>query len=343
MKILIASSEKFSGCMIEALLRHGHQVVGVLSPFKGIYDRQVDGLRFKINKMRGWDVQESCRKHNLVFRVTNNLNDGSLRAFIRERRPDLLLLFGWPTLVSEETLASFPYGGVNIHPSLLPKLRGPDPLFDIIDFEDKAFGLTFHQVVRELDAGPIYYQKPLQFNSRDTYDDLYLRVLHGVYRQTPRAIKAIESGQPPQPQTGRPSFVRRFRQSMRVLDLEDRFTTVRRRTQACYSHHARVTSIGNHLIYFTRCARIEGWRQSDRQAPGTIHKAGPFTMIVEIADCMLELQGIRFAGAPRWKTPYFLLTHCRPGKVLGNHRASLALLKKRRAQARETAETETQA
>ena len=180
MKIILASSERFSGCIIEALRTAGHQVEGVVSPARGIYERNMSRSRTWINEMRGWNVLSVCRKHKIDFRVSRHLEDGSISAFLRAAKADLLLLFGWPTLVQPKTLDLFTYGGMNIHPSRLPLLRGGDPIFDAVDLDLDALGVSFHKVVEELDAGNIYHQEDIGFSRLATYDELYQRILDAI-------------------------------------------------------------------------------------------------------------------------------------------------------------------
>ena len=328
LKILVATSERFSGCIVETLERMGHQVVGVVSPVKGIYARQFTGPRFWFYHLRGWDILKCCQKKNIPFRISKSLEDGSIRSFIKGGKPDLLLLFGWPTLVLEKTLNLFPLGGMNLHPSLLPRHRGGDPLFWIVDGDEGGFGVTFHKVTMGLDEGPVYLQVGLPKSEWDTYDDLYFKVLHCMVRRLPEAIRNLRENPAGKPQVGNPTYVKGFRQSFRLLDPDAELEVILRRTRACFSHHTRLTAVRGQLISFSKIKRFRN-REPEFASPNTVQKIGLFSMDVTLAGGYVQFSGLKFCGAPLWKTPWYLIKYCKPGNKLDSQRVVRALMKSR--------------
>jgi len=57
---------------------------------------------------------------------------------------------------------------VNVHPSLLPKYRGANPIIGSLLGMESQTGITFHKMSKKIDEGPIYKQYPYQIKSRDT-------------------------------------------------------------------------------------------------------------------------------------------------------------------------------
>jgi methionyl-tRNA formyltransferase len=74
-----------------------------------------------------------------------------------ELAPDQIACFYWPRRLPERVLAAAPFA-FNVHPSLLPRHRGPDPFFWSILEGDALVGATAHRLSPELDAGPILAQ-----------------------------------------------------------------------------------------------------------------------------------------------------------------------------------------
>jgi methionyl-tRNA formyltransferase len=92
---------------------------------------------------------------------TPDVNDASTVALVRAARPDLLLCVGFERLFVPALLAVAP--GWNLHPSLLPRYRGPSPLFWMYrQREPEAFGVTLHEMDARADRGAILLQEPLQ-------------------------------------------------------------------------------------------------------------------------------------------------------------------------------------
>jgi len=315
MRILLASSERFAGCLIDSLVRAGHQVVGVVSPARGIYERQFAGPRFWLYDLRGWDILKCCQRRDIEFRVSRYLEDGAIHAFIKSERADMLILFGWPTMVKPETLALFSRGSINIHPSLLPKLRGADPLFCLVDRNLDGFGLSFHKPVEELDAGPLYLQIPLLRSDLDSYDDLYFKILEGIFRFLPNALEVLLKHPQGSPQKGQPTQVSPFRKSMCYLDLDMNLEEVMRRMRACFSHHPMITACGSHLLLFSTC-RVLHSKRPRFDTPNSIQRVGIFGLEVTLAGRYVRLGGMHFLGKPRSLTPLLLWLNIRPGSCL---------------------------
>ncbi|GAA3929951.1 hypothetical protein GCM10023085_09150 [Actinomadura viridis] len=71
---------------------------------------------------------------------------------------DLLVVFGFNWRIPSEVLQAPRYGALNIHPSLLPRYRGPSPIPWAVRNGDAELGLTVHRMTEKIDAGPILAQ-----------------------------------------------------------------------------------------------------------------------------------------------------------------------------------------
>lgn len=124
--------------------------------------------------------------------------------WLRERKIDLVLVFAYGHILSEDLLRSVPLGFLNLHGSLLPLLRGPSPIEMTIHGRFKTAGLTLMQMVRAMDAGPIYGSLTLPLDGSETGPNLRLRVAELAPQLLDRYLDAILSGQlAPTPQDHR--------------------------------------------------------------------------------------------------------------------------------------------
>jgi methionyl-tRNA formyltransferase len=80
---------------------------------------------------------------------------------IRLQSIDFLLVACWPYLISPILIASAAKAALNLHPSLLPMYRGPDPVTRQIECGERSPGVTLHLLSREFDAGDIVAQARL--------------------------------------------------------------------------------------------------------------------------------------------------------------------------------------
>jgi methionyl-tRNA formyltransferase len=94
--------------------------------------------------------------------------DAAAREAVAARKPDLLISFAYGRIFGPKFLALFPLGGINIHPSLLPKYRGATPIPAAILGRDRETGITIQRLATEMDAGEILVQEPIPLTGRET-------------------------------------------------------------------------------------------------------------------------------------------------------------------------------
>lgn len=85
---------------------------------------------------------------------------------------DLALVYAYGDLIPKELLDILKYGFWNVHPSLLPKYRGPAPIATPLINGDKTTGVTIIKMDEEIDHGPIIAQKSLTIENNHKRSDL---------------------------------------------------------------------------------------------------------------------------------------------------------------------------
>lgn len=80
---------------------------------------------------------------------------------LRGLRPDIICIALFPTKLSREVIESAPMGAINVHPSLLPRHRGPLPLFWTYHCDDREAGVTIHHADGRFDAGDVIVQESM--------------------------------------------------------------------------------------------------------------------------------------------------------------------------------------
>jgi methionyl-tRNA formyltransferase len=82
-------------------------------------------------------------------------NSPALLTRVRELKPDLVVSWFWTTLLPMDVIRAARLGGIGVHPSLLPRHRGPDPTFWAIASGDTETGVTVHRLAEAYDTGDI--------------------------------------------------------------------------------------------------------------------------------------------------------------------------------------------
>ena len=122
-----------------------------------------------------------ARRHDLeLVGVTREWQDR-----LAEHPQALLLSACWPWRLTRHVLDAFPAGSYNLHPSLLPRFRGPAPLFWQLREGATQTGITLHRLTPALDDGPIVAQRTRAIGDHDTEDSLgtALGILSGAVLQ----------------------------------------------------------------------------------------------------------------------------------------------------------------
>ncbi|MDD2435721.1 MAG: methionyl-tRNA formyltransferase [Bacilli bacterium] len=88
-------------------------------------------------------------------------------------QPDLIITCAYGQFIPQEILDYPKYGCINVHASLLPKLRGGAPIHKAIINGYRKTGVTIMYMNREMDAGDIISQKEIEIMDDDTASTLH--------------------------------------------------------------------------------------------------------------------------------------------------------------------------
>lgn len=112
------------------------------------------------------EFEAFAREHGIPFHSGTGISQLDLEA-------DICLSVNWVTVLRQPFLDSFPHGVYNAHPGDLPRYRGNACLnWAILEGESTAV-LTIHQMVEDLDAGPIALQRRRPIGPEDDITALY--------------------------------------------------------------------------------------------------------------------------------------------------------------------------
>ena len=95
------------------------------------------------------------------------------RQALADLEPDLLVVAAYGLILPQSVLDIAPMGAINVHASLLPKLRGAAPIQRSIMNGDHVTGITIMQMEKGLDSGPILLQRAMGIGIHDTAESLH--------------------------------------------------------------------------------------------------------------------------------------------------------------------------
>jgi methionyl-tRNA formyltransferase len=109
-------------------------------------------------------LAELCSKADITCYLDRKITSRETYELILEFLPDLILVATYDQKIPQEIIKIPRLEAVNIHPSLLPKYRGPCPTHWAIIHGEKETGITFHQVTAGYDLGAILYQRRIEID-----------------------------------------------------------------------------------------------------------------------------------------------------------------------------------
>jgi methionyl-tRNA formyltransferase len=158
MRVLFAGTPALA---VPSLMKaaHAHEVVGVLtSP-----DQPAGRGRSLVCS----PVKEAAAKLNLAVLQPEKLDEPFLDT-VKALGPDVLVVAAYGKIFRQSLLSLFPRGGINLHPSLLPRFRGPSPISAAILEGDRETGVSIQKVARKFDTGDILAQERFPLNGDET-------------------------------------------------------------------------------------------------------------------------------------------------------------------------------
>jgi methionyl-tRNA formyltransferase len=154
-----------------------HQVIAVVRPSRprswlgrtarSILSRTGIGMQ---SAMARW-----ARIHDLPLLDATSGRDSELADRLKRLAPDVICVSAFPWLLGGEILQAAGRAALNVHSSLLPRHRGPNPLLWIYYHNDRQTGVTVHSMNQRADAGAIYGQETLNLPRGFPVDRLYAK------------------------------------------------------------------------------------------------------------------------------------------------------------------------
>ncbi|MDR0301357.1 MAG: methionyl-tRNA formyltransferase [Treponema sp.] len=188
MRVLFAASPAIAIPSLEALCKtEGVELAGVLTNPDTSKGRHGTPLPTEIG-----EAAEKICAHVSVLKP--HKLDAAAREQVSSLKPELLVTFAYGRIFGPKFLALFPLGGINIHPSLLPKYRGPSPIQAAILNRDTETGITVQTLAQEMDSGDILTRENLRLTGSETAGSLGEIMAQKAAVILPEVLKNIAAG-----------------------------------------------------------------------------------------------------------------------------------------------------
>lgn len=167
LKVLYAGSPKDSAKTLSILIEKSKtanfEICGVLS--------NPPSAKGRSKALIPTEVSQVATENNIPVLEPEHL-DGACREEVAKLNPDILVCFAYGHIFGPKFLSLFKFGGINLHPSALPKYRGCTPVPAAILNQDEQTAITIQKVSLAMDEGNILAQKIFPLNKTETAGSL---------------------------------------------------------------------------------------------------------------------------------------------------------------------------
>lgn len=165
MRIIFMGTPEFSVPCLQALIDSEDQVVGVFT--------QPDKPKGRGYELTPPPVKVCAVENNIPVFQPQSMKDGTALDIIESLNADLIIVVAFGKILPKEILKSVKYGCINIHASLLPKLRGAAPIQWSIINGEKETGVTSMQMDVGLDTGDMLLKKSVEITDNMNAGELH--------------------------------------------------------------------------------------------------------------------------------------------------------------------------
>lgn len=162
--IVFFGTEEFSAISLQALINAGFEISAIIT--------KPDSRKGRGQKLQAPTVKKIGEKFNIPVLQPSKMSE--IVDFVENlpvRPIGVLVSFG--RIIPQNIIELFDGGIVNVHPSLLPKYRGPSPIESAIFNGDKKTGVSIMSLSKEMDAGDVYIQEEFPLKGDETSSELY--------------------------------------------------------------------------------------------------------------------------------------------------------------------------
>jgi len=249
--------------------------------------------------------------HGVRVFQPENLRDTTFMADIAALAPDVGVMTAFGKILPPELLQIFPRGILNIHPSLLPRWRGPSPIQAVIAAGDQETGVTIHLTDPRVDAGAILTQESYPLHGTETVEELTAFLAQrGAELLSKTLLAWLRGDAVAQPQKeDATTIAKALTRADGRVQWEQPVDEVLRRLRA----YARWPGIFTELPDGARLKILEAsavfFPEEDSDATGTIREDTTETPIVRTAKGWLRLTRVQLAGKTVTDGASFLRGH----------------------------------
>ena len=189
MNIVFMGTPDFAAASLKALIDANYNVLAAFTqPDKPVGRKRV---------LTAPPVKVLAEENNIPVYQPETLKDGVAEGIIKDLKPDVIAVVAYGKIIPESILSLAPLGCINVHGSLLPKLRGAAPIQWSVINGEKYSGVTTMYMDKGLDTGDIILTEKTEILPLETSGELYERLAPMGAELLVKTIELLREGTAP--------------------------------------------------------------------------------------------------------------------------------------------------
>lgn len=231
-----------------------------------------------------------------VYQPTR-VRDGALRSWLADKAPDVAVVFAYGRILPADVLETPRLGCINLHASLLPKLRGAAPIQWSIANGETETGISLMLMDQGLDTGPVFTQRTTPLTPATTGGELTERLAALAVTVIREDLPLVAKGAQPVPQDpDGATHAPPIRKEDLALDFEQPAVILERRIRAFAPLPGAFCYVGSRRLKVLGAAVVAASDANASAAPGTVIVAQGELLWVQTGDGVLALTAAQPEG-----------------------------------------------
>ncbi len=302
MRILFMGTPDFAVDTLQALIQSRHEVIGVVT--------QPDRPKGRSGKMQFSPVKETALKNGLAVFQPERVKEKAFVRLLKEMAPDVIVVVAFGQILPKEILQIPKYGCLNVHASLLPKLRGAAPIQWAVIEGEKESGVTIMQMDEGLDTGDILLAQSYTLHPKETGGSLFGRLAKFGGPLVLRTLDDAEEGRlHPVPQKdGQHTYAKMLSKSSGRMDFSKTAAELERLIRGLNPWPSAYCFLDGKMLKIWEADVLseEAIPEADQAENGEIVAVGRDSFTVKTGDGFLEILSVQLEGKKRMDTGAFL-------------------------------------
>ncbi|MEF2964547.1 methionyl-tRNA formyltransferase [Paenibacillus sp. M1] len=314
MNIVFMGTPAFAVPSLEALLKEGYNVVGVVT--------QPDRPQGRKKLLTPTMVKEAALRHGLPVLQPQRLRAPEAVAEVAALQPDLIVTAAYGQILPKAVLDLPRYGCLNVHGSLLPKYRGGAPIQRSIINGEKETGITLMYMAEGLDTGDMIAKSVVPITDEDTAGTMFEKLSSAGAELLIRQLPLILDGKAERiPQNEEESsYAPNLSRADERIDWSASSRDIFNRVRGLVPYSGGFTTWNGEVFKVWAVANPAAKgaaASSSGQAPGTVLDLSPAGIEVKTGDGSVLLTRVQPAGKKAMEASEFIRGGVmKPGTVL---------------------------